>query len=115
MVLEESHRKTELLRNYLSRDVDSYCENRPDAEKAQTSDSLLWDGKLAKDPVNLRTKLRHLRAPVNCPAPILPICPGKTDSIVRLPTVREVWYGLRSRLKYWCRKSKESPCRSIEN
>jgi ectoine hydroxylase-related dioxygenase (phytanoyl-CoA dioxygenase family) len=57
MVLEGSHRKTELLRNYLSRDVDSYCENRPDAEKAQTSDSLLWDGKLAKDPVSLRKKL----------------------------------------------------------
>jgi ectoine hydroxylase-related dioxygenase (phytanoyl-CoA dioxygenase family) len=57
MVLEGSHRKTELLRNYLSRDVDSYCINRPDAEKAQTTDSFLWDGKLAKDPISLRRKL----------------------------------------------------------
>ena len=57
MALEGSHRKTALLRNYLSRDVDSYCENRPEAEKAQASDSLLWDGKLAKDPASLRNKL----------------------------------------------------------
>ncbi len=57
MVLEGSHRKNALLRNYLSRDVDSYCANRRGAEKAQTSDSLLWDGKLAKDPVSLRKKL----------------------------------------------------------
>ena len=57
MVLEGSHRKNTILRNYLSRDVDSYCANRPGAEKAKTSDSLLWDGKLAKDPVSLRKKL----------------------------------------------------------
>src|SRR5258708_412349 len=30
---------------------------RPVGERAQTSDSLLWDGKLGKDPVNLRKKL----------------------------------------------------------
>jgi hypothetical protein len=41
MVLERSHLKNTLLRNYLSRDVDSYCTNRPGAERAQTSDSLL--------------------------------------------------------------------------
>jgi ectoine hydroxylase-related dioxygenase (phytanoyl-CoA dioxygenase family) len=57
MVLEHSHLKSTLLRNYLSRDVDSYCINRPGADQAQTSDSLLWDGKLAKDPVSLRKKL----------------------------------------------------------
>jgi ectoine hydroxylase-related dioxygenase (phytanoyl-CoA dioxygenase family) len=57
MVLEGSHRKSPLLRNYLSRDVDSYCANRSGAEKAKTSDSFLWDGKLAKDPVSLRKKL----------------------------------------------------------
>ena len=57
MVLERSHLKSKLLRNYLSRDVDSYCGNRPGAEKAQASDTLLWDGKLAKDPVRLRNKL----------------------------------------------------------
>jgi hypothetical protein len=57
MVLEGSHRKSALLRNYLSRDVDSYCTNRPGADKAQISDSFLWDGKLAKDPVSLRKKL----------------------------------------------------------
>jgi ectoine hydroxylase-related dioxygenase (phytanoyl-CoA dioxygenase family) len=57
MVLEGSHRKSTLLRNYLSRDVDSYCANRAGAEQAQISDSFLWDGKLAKDPVSLRKKL----------------------------------------------------------
>ncbi|HTC14125.1 MAG TPA: phytanoyl-CoA dioxygenase family protein [Chthoniobacterales bacterium] len=57
MVLEGSHRKSKLLGKYLSRDVDSYCANRQGAEKAQTSDSFLWDGKLAKDPVSLRKKL----------------------------------------------------------
>ncbi len=57
MVLEKSHRKSDLLRNYLSRDVDSYCANRPGAEKAQKTNTLLWDGKLAKDPVSLRQKL----------------------------------------------------------
>jgi Phytanoyl-CoA dioxygenase (PhyH) len=57
MVLEQSHRKSAILRNYLSRDVDSYCANRPGFEKAQNTDSLLWDGKLAKDPVSLRKKL----------------------------------------------------------
>ena len=40
MVLEGSHRKSALLRNYLSRDVDSYCVNRPGAEEAKNSDSL---------------------------------------------------------------------------
>jgi hypothetical protein len=57
MVLEQSHLKTALLRNYLSRDVDSYCTNQPGADKARSSDSLLWDGKLAKDPASLRKKL----------------------------------------------------------
>ena len=57
MVLEDSHRKGTLLRNYLSRDVDSYCSNRSGAEQAKNLDSFVWDGKLAKDPVNLRNKL----------------------------------------------------------
>jgi ectoine hydroxylase-related dioxygenase (phytanoyl-CoA dioxygenase family) len=57
MVLEQSHLKSTILRNYLSRDVDSYCINRPGADKSRTSDSLLWDGKLSKDPVSLRQKL----------------------------------------------------------
>ena len=57
MVLEQSHLKNALLRNYLSKDVDSYCTNRTGADKARASDSLLWDGKLAKDPVSLREKL----------------------------------------------------------
>ena len=57
MVLEQSHLKNALLRNYLSKDVDSYCTNRTGADEARASDSLLWDGKLAKDPVSLRKKL----------------------------------------------------------
>jgi Phytanoyl-CoA dioxygenase (PhyH) len=57
MILEGSHKKSDQLKNYLSRDVDSYCINRPGADQARATDSLLWDGKLAKDPVSLRHKL----------------------------------------------------------
>jgi len=57
MILEESHRKSDRLKSYLSRDVDSYCTNRPEADQAKVTDSLLWDGKLAHDPVTLRQKL----------------------------------------------------------
>lgn len=50
MILEGSHRHREKLQNYLSRDVDEYCTNRPDAEA-------IWDGRLSSDPVSLREKL----------------------------------------------------------
>lgn len=35
MILEGSHKKSNLLGNYLRRDVDSYCLNRPGVEEAK--------------------------------------------------------------------------------
>jgi ectoine hydroxylase-related dioxygenase (phytanoyl-CoA dioxygenase family) len=57
MVLENSHKKSGLLRNYLRRDVDSYCSNRPGAEEAKTKEQSIWNGWLGKNPVALRQKL----------------------------------------------------------
>src|SRR6202011_1976759 len=57
MILENSHKKSDLLRNYLRRDVDSYCLNRPGAEEAKTKERSVWDGSLAKNPVAIRQKL----------------------------------------------------------
>jgi len=59
MILEDSHRKSDKLRNYLGRDVDTYCTNYPDAGdiasgKKQWQD---WDGRLSSNPVSLREKL----------------------------------------------------------
>jgi ectoine hydroxylase-related dioxygenase (phytanoyl-CoA dioxygenase family) len=56
-LLEKSHQKGETLRNYLSRDVDSYCSNRPGADAAKKTDNFLWDGALSKNPVSLQAKL----------------------------------------------------------
>ncbi len=38
MILEGSHRQEQRLKNYLSRDVDLYCENRPEAEKIRSGE-----------------------------------------------------------------------------
>lgn len=58
MILENSHKKADRLRNYLSRDVDEYCVNGPHAEKLASGEMLYdWDGILSKDPVSLRQKL----------------------------------------------------------
>ena len=57
IVLEKSHQKGAKLRNYLSRDVDLYCSNRPGADVAKETDRLLWDGALAKNPLSLQAKL----------------------------------------------------------
>lgn len=58
MVLEGSHRQSQRLRNYLSRDVDSYCENL--SQPAYNESHRLgwnWDGALTKNPATLRDKL----------------------------------------------------------
>jgi ectoine hydroxylase-related dioxygenase (phytanoyl-CoA dioxygenase family) len=44
MILEGSHKKSGLLRNYLRRDVDLYCLNRPGAEEAKAQERSLWNG-----------------------------------------------------------------------
>lgn len=58
MVLENSHLHRADLADYLSRDVDTYCSNGPDAEKIQSGEmSWEWDGALDKDPAALRRRL----------------------------------------------------------
>jgi len=57
MILEGSHKKSNLLGNYLRRDVDSYCLNRPGAEEAKAKERSIWDGCLTKNPVSIRQKL----------------------------------------------------------
>lgn len=67
MILENSHRHaTDRLRAYLGQDVDTYCENGPNAEKIQTGQmnwehwdgsGQAWDGSISHDPVALRDAL----------------------------------------------------------
>ena len=58
MVLENSHRQTERLRNYLEVDVDLYCENRPrEVEKVKGKGGWSHPGYLTNNPASLREKL----------------------------------------------------------
>lgn len=66
MVLENSHRRQDVLGDYLKQDVDSYCENGPNAEKARKGEMnwehwdgsfSQWDGSLTHDPPALRREL----------------------------------------------------------
>ena len=58
MILENSHRQAGRLQHYLSRDVDEYCSNGPNAEKIKSGELMCeWDGILSKNPVSLREKL----------------------------------------------------------
>jgi hypothetical protein len=56
-ILEGSHRLEDIKNNYGSRDVDTYCENRPDAGKYARQETMAWDGVLSSDPVSLREQL----------------------------------------------------------
>jgi phytanoyl-CoA dioxygenase PhyH len=62
MVLENSHNLSRrLLADYLEQDVDSYCENGPNAERVQTGamkwehwrDQTDWNGEITEDPHQL--------------------------------------------------------------
>jgi phytanoyl-CoA dioxygenase PhyH len=58
MILENSHQQAGRLQHYLSRDVDEYCSNSPNAEKIKSGELLHeWDGVLSKNPASLREKL----------------------------------------------------------
>jgi ectoine hydroxylase-related dioxygenase (phytanoyl-CoA dioxygenase family) len=61
VVLEKSHHKAGLLAPYLARDVDKYCENRPDEVAAAQAGKFHWGGELTKNPVTLREKLGGTR------------------------------------------------------
>lgn len=56
IVLEHSHRLDEVKNSYGRRDVDTYCENKPDAELYATGEKS-WDGALSHDPFELREQL----------------------------------------------------------
>jgi len=58
MILEGSHRQGERLKNYLSRDVDTYCENKPEAAKIKSGEiPWTWGGVLSTNPYSLREHL----------------------------------------------------------
>jgi ectoine hydroxylase-related dioxygenase (phytanoyl-CoA dioxygenase family) len=58
MILENSHRQAGRLKNYLSRDVDTYCTSSPNAEKLASGEMMFeWDGSLSKNPATLQKKL----------------------------------------------------------
>jgi len=57
MILENSHRKGDLLRPYLQKDVDAYCVNRPKDAKLAAEGKWSWPGWLTNNPVSLQEKL----------------------------------------------------------
>ena len=58
MILENSHKQGDRLQNYLSRDVDTYCNSSPNAEKLRNGELMFeWDGTLSKNPATLCRKL----------------------------------------------------------
>jgi len=58
MLLEGSYHQQDKLRQYLARDVDTYCESYPDAAEIARGDKQWhWDGSLSKNPASLRAKL----------------------------------------------------------
>ena len=58
MVLEGSHRKGAELAEYLSRDVDTYCSNGPNAQKIEAGEMQWeWDGALDRDAAALQARL----------------------------------------------------------
>lgn len=56
LLLEGSHRKAAELAAYLSRDVDTYCENHDDAAEFAAGRKW-WDGTLSKNPIALQESL----------------------------------------------------------
>jgi hypothetical protein len=56
-ILENSHRRSELLGSYLERDVDQYCANGSDASLYSTGEKG-WNGSLSKNPVAIREKFQ---------------------------------------------------------
>ena len=56
LLLEGSHRKSAALQAYLSRDVDTYCENHVDAAEFAAGRKW-WDGTLSKNPLTLQQSL----------------------------------------------------------
>ena len=56
-ILEGSHRLEDVKNDYGGRDVDTYCEDSPDAGTHAGREPMSWDGTLSSDPVGLREQL----------------------------------------------------------
>jgi hypothetical protein len=56
MVLEGSHKRMDLLENYVFRDVDEFCENKPDQVKRADDGGWTFTGTLSHNPPVLRNK-----------------------------------------------------------
>ena len=56
MVLEGSHKRMDLLKNYAFRDVDSYCENKPEQKKRAKNGGWTFTGTLSHNPPMVRNK-----------------------------------------------------------
>ena len=56
MVLEGSHRRTEIRDDYAHRDVDTYCSNVPGEEDYARDEGWRFNGTLSRDPVELRER-----------------------------------------------------------
>jgi ectoine hydroxylase-related dioxygenase (phytanoyl-CoA dioxygenase family) len=56
-VLENSHKLDHIKNDYGQRDVDTYCDDDPNAEEYVTTGKQAWSGKLSDDPVQLREEL----------------------------------------------------------
>lgn len=57
MILENSHKLEPIKQDYGQRDVDTYCEDDPNAEEYRTTGKWQWNGQLSDDPVELRDQL----------------------------------------------------------
>ena len=55
-ILEDSHKKSDRMQDYLSKDVDEYCSNHPDAAQYRSGEKW-WNGTLTEHPALLRSEL----------------------------------------------------------
>ncbi|MBI2513151.1 MAG: phytanoyl-CoA dioxygenase family protein [Opitutae bacterium] len=56
MVLEGSHKRMDLLENYVYRDVDAFCENKPKQAEAAKNGGWTFTGTLSHNPPSVRNK-----------------------------------------------------------
>lgn len=56
MVLEGSHKRMDLLENYVYRDVDAFCENKPKEKEAAQAGKWSFTGTLSHNPPAVRNK-----------------------------------------------------------
>jgi len=56
MILEGSHKRMDLLKHYVYRDVDSYCENKPEQKKRADEGGWTFTGTLSHNPPVVRNK-----------------------------------------------------------